>query len=461
MTKSGQRIIGYVRVSSVSGRSGESFQSPEQQAATIRQWAKMAGADLLEVVVELDKPAGKGKHRPLFDAALERCQQREADGIAVAYVSRFGRSVSEALARVELLHEANARVVSIAEGIDSATPTGKLVLGLMLTLAEWERDRIRAQWGESQGGAIARGVHIGPTPFGYLRTGPPNKRNGNPTGPLFVDPETAPLVRKAFEMRAAGSGLRTIARHLAEQGYPMAERGVPKMLKNRTYLGEAFAPMTSSRTTGAHEPIIEPDLFDKCQWSDGPVERRRGSMVESVALVGARCAGCGRVMSIARGGSGLPVWRCQWVECKSRGSIAAHRLDEYVQADLDEAVREGATVTDLLIDDAHFVGLASDVHAARASRDELLSSVAMGELSAADAAALLKAASERVAAAEARRNAIRPDSRLTSGYKSAGDGLTLAQQRAQFARLIGRVMVAKATSRSQPVAERVTVELAA
>ena len=81
------------------------------------------------MVVELDRSAGKGKQRPRFDAALERCQKSEADGLAVAYVSRFGRSVSEALARVELLHEASARVVSIAEGIDSATPTGKLVLG--------------------------------------------------------------------------------------------------------------------------------------------------------------------------------------------------------------------------------------------------------------------------------------------------------------------------------------------
>src|SRR6476619_5088974 len=37
-----------------------------------------------------------------------------------------------------------ARVVSMAEGIDTTTPTGKLVLGLMLTLAEWERPYPRA-----------------------------------------------------------------------------------------------------------------------------------------------------------------------------------------------------------------------------------------------------------------------------------------------------------------------------
>src|SRR4051812_13655600 len=292
----GSRIIGYVRVSSVSGRSGESFQSPEQQAESIRKWAKFQNAEVVEIVTELDRSAGKGKARPMFDAALERCHAGEADGLAVAYVSRFGRSVSEALARVELLHEAGARVVSIAEGIDSATPAGKLVLGLMLTLAEWERDRIREQWGRAQAGAQARGIHVGPCPFGYVRTGPPSKRNGKPRGPLVIDPETAPLVREAFERRAAGVGLRSIARYLHEQGQTMTTRGVARMVTSRVYLGEASAPLVGKQP-GAHEAIVDPELFDRCQWTDGPIERRHGSLVASVALVSVRCAGCGKVMS--------------------------------------------------------------------------------------------------------------------------------------------------------------------
>lgn len=457
----GQRIIGYVRVSATAGRSGESFQSPEQQAASIRQWAKAAGAELIEVVTELDRSAGKGKHRPMFDAALERCQRGEADGLAVAYVSRFGRSVTEALARVELLHEASARVVSVAEGIDSATPTGKLVLGLMLTLAEWERDRIREQWGTAQAGAQRRGVHIGPCPFGYVRRGEPNKLNGRPTGPLFVDPVMAPLVREAFERRAGGAGLRSIARWLHECGQTITTRGVARMMNSRTYLGEANAPI-AGRLPGAHEAIVTPDVWDRCQWTDGPIEQRHGSLVESVALVSARCAGCGKVMTIGRSSRGDSIWRCQYVNCTKRGSIAAHRLDAHVQARLDDAVSgDHAPVTDLLLDDAHFAGLAATVDAARADRDELLSSVELGELSAADAAALLRAASARVTAAETRRNAVRPDSRMTSRYVAAGDDLTLEQQRAQFARLVSRVLVSKAANRSQPIAERVTVDLAA
>ena len=65
----------------------------------------------------------------------------------------------------------------------------------MLTLAEWSVTVSCEQWGKAQAGAQARGIHIGPCPFGYKRTGVPNKRNGKPTGPLYVDEATAPLVR--------------------------------------------------------------------------------------------------------------------------------------------------------------------------------------------------------------------------------------------------------------------------
>lgn len=461
MTTDGKRMIGYARVSAIAGRSGDSFQSPDQQAHAIREWAKLNGVELLDVVVELDKSAGRGKQRPKFDEALMRCQAGEADGIVVAYVSRFGRSVTEALNRVEMLNDAGARVVSISEGVDSASATGRLVLGIMLSLAEFERERIRDQWAESQADAQSRGVHLGPTPIGYMRKGAPSKRTGRPTGPLYVDPEAAAVVREAFERRARGEGIRAIARYMTDVGHPLAERGVPKMLKSRVYLGEAHAPVTNTWHPGAHEAIVDRDLWQRCQWSDGPIEQRRGSMVKTVALVGARCAGCGNVMSVARGGSGLPVWRCQNFNCTARGSIAAHRLDQFVQDELDAAIRDNATVEDLLIDDAHFSELVEAVDRARADRDKLLDSVAYGGLSAADAAALLKATSERVATAERARNAVRPPvAPLEGGYTSGGEDLTLAKQRAQFARLIGSVSVGKAASRSQPISERVTVELA-
>jgi hypothetical protein len=335
------------------------------------------------------------------------------------------------------------------------------VLGLMLTLAEWERDRIREQWGKAQAGAQARGIHVGPCPFGYMRTGSPSKPNGKPTGPLVVDPEAAPLVLEAFERRARGEGLRTIAKYLHARGHGMTTRGVARMVTSRVYLGEASAPLVG-KLPGAHEAIVDPELFDRCQWTDGPIERRHGSLVESVALVSVRCAGCGKVMSVGRSSKGDSIWRCGYVGCTDRGSVAAHRLDAHVQDVLDTAIAEGATVTDLLLDDAHLASITDEVTAARSARDELFSSVVYGKLSPADAAALLKAASERVAIAEAARNAVRPsEAPLTSRYVPAVENPTLEQRRAQFGRLVSEVRVGKAASRVQPLGEHVAISLAA
>jgi hypothetical protein len=167
-------------------------------------------------------------------------------------------------------------------------------------------------------------------------------------------------------------------------------------------------------------------------------------------------------MSVGRSSRGDSIWRCGYVGCTDRGSIAAHRLDKHVQQVLDTAIAEGATVTDLLIDDAQLAGIVDEVTAARAARDELLASVAYGNLSPADAAALLKAASERVAAAEAARNAVRPsEAPLTGRYVPAIENPTLEQRRAQFGRLVREVRVGKAASRLQPLDERVAITLAA
>jgi DNA invertase Pin-like site-specific DNA recombinase len=74
------------------------------------------------------------------------------------------------------------------------TSTGRLVLRMMLSLAEFELDRIRDSWRESAAKAIERGVHICPLPpAGYAR---------GPEGRLALDPVDAPYIRAGFERRA-------------------------------------------------------------------------------------------------------------------------------------------------------------------------------------------------------------------------------------------------------------------
>jgi len=62
------------------------------------------------------------------------------DTVVVWRVDRLGRSLIDVLNTVNLLRERGVHVRSISDGIDPATSTGRLVLNMLATLAEYERE---------------------------------------------------------------------------------------------------------------------------------------------------------------------------------------------------------------------------------------------------------------------------------------------------------------------------------
>jgi hypothetical protein len=82
---------GYIRVSRVGGRGGESFISPDEQRAAIEAWARSTGTTILEWHTDLDRSGGT-LDREGFQAALERCRAGLAGGIVAAKIDRLARS---------------------------------------------------------------------------------------------------------------------------------------------------------------------------------------------------------------------------------------------------------------------------------------------------------------------------------------------------------------------------------
>ena len=89
------RLVAYVRVSRVGGREGPSFISPEVQRAQIEGWA--AGrAEIIAWHTDLDVSGGT-MERPGLDAAMRAVRSGAAEGIVVAKIDRFARSLGGAL----------------------------------------------------------------------------------------------------------------------------------------------------------------------------------------------------------------------------------------------------------------------------------------------------------------------------------------------------------------------------
>src|SRR5215211_8233591 len=165
------RLIGYVRVSRVAGREGPTFISPDVQRERIEKQAAASRHVIVDWQTDLDQPGSK-RDRPGFQAALEAVEGGAADGVIVAKLDRFARSVADAAVAIQRLNKAGGQLVSVEDGFDSSTDFGRFGVHMLLALAELELGRIRENWSAAAEHAIRRGVHICRVPpAGYQRAG--------------------------------------------------------------------------------------------------------------------------------------------------------------------------------------------------------------------------------------------------------------------------------------------------
>ena len=148
-------IYGYMRVSTVGQIKGNSL---EEQERILRQNGAM--------ILFWDAFTGTKTSRPNFNKLLEILE--EGDTLVITKLDRFARNTVEGIGVVQHLLERGVRVNILNMGTVDNTPTGKLILTVMLGFAEFERDMIVQR--TMEGKTIAR------TKNGW--------REGRP-GPLF------------------------------------------------------------------------------------------------------------------------------------------------------------------------------------------------------------------------------------------------------------------------------------
>src|SRR6266700_1637508 len=96
---------GYIRVSRVGGRTGESYISPKVQREKITGWAKLHDVTLSQVVVEEDVSGARPVDERELGKLLERVESGESEGIVAFKLSRFGRGALETLQAVERIRK--------------------------------------------------------------------------------------------------------------------------------------------------------------------------------------------------------------------------------------------------------------------------------------------------------------------------------------------------------------------
>jgi site-specific DNA recombinase len=205
-------VIGYTRVSSEEqAREGVSLSA---QAEKVRLYCGLHGLELLDVVVDAAVSA-KTLDRPGLARVLAALDEGGVGGLVVFKLDRLTRSLGDWSALIDRYFGATGgpSLMSVSESIDTRSAAGRMVLNMMMTVAQWERETIVERtrsamaFKRSKGERISRRI-----PFGSDLA---------EDGKTLVDNPAERLVRETIrEWRELGWGPRKIAIELNSRGVP-------------------------------------------------------------------------------------------------------------------------------------------------------------------------------------------------------------------------------------------------
>lgn len=321
----GKRFDGYIRVSRVNGRSGDSYRSPGDQMESIKRTAQECGITLGEVVTEEDVSGGKRAADRELGRLVQKITDGESGGLVVWNVKRYSRNYADGFRTALDIFEAGGRIVS--EDFRLVGMGAKSVLSFMLEFAEEELDQKRAGWRRAVDGAIARGVYVGRTPVGYERLEDGTLRKT----------AAADAVAQAFAVRAGGGSWSEVCRCMERAGVRTAKG------EERWSLGSATSllshPVFKGTLKNGHEhhvpeyAVVTPSLWEKVQTrrSERPGRKDAGGWALLGGLV--FCADCGRRMaptSTTRDGKRYRYYQCRHLPCPAKATVAADDVEAYV-----------------------------------------------------------------------------------------------------------------------------------
>ncbi len=178
------RVAIYLRVST-------DGQTTANQERELRSWAERAGHVIVKVYADNGASGTKSRdERPALDAAMKDAVRRRFDVLAAWSVDRLGRSLQDLVATLQDLRAAGVDLLLHQQALDTSTPSGRAMYGMLGVFAEFERamivERVKA---------------------GLARARAQGKQLGRPKVPA----RTEAAIRR---LRGQGLGIKTIAKRV-------------------------------------------------------------------------------------------------------------------------------------------------------------------------------------------------------------------------------------------------------
>ena len=330
MTKQSSYNVGiYVRLSQEDERSGESLSIENQKKMLTEYVRKQGGWNLVDIYVD-DGYSGTDFNRPNVQRILDDAKMGKINLILVKDLSRFGRNYIEVGQYVDYIFPSyNIRFIALSDNVDTLNrnSTALEMMPIVNLFNEWHAastsKKIRAvMLSNAKHGKYTASIAA----YGYIAG---TDENRTP----IIDENTAPNVRRIFEMRAKGASSPQIAKALnadkiiTPSDYTYQHLGKPNpyisthlwsagmvrdVLKNPIYVGTIVGQKYTTvsyknhkkyirdesewvTVENAFEGIVSKELWDKVQEVNRSVSRgkttRKGEILSLCGLM--YCADCG------------------------------------------------------------------------------------------------------------------------------------------------------------------------
>ena len=161
-------VDGYIRVS-LEEQAAHGF-SLEAQEKKIRGYCDLYDLNLLHIHCD-PGASGKDLNRPGIQEVILALRKRKdgIGGLVVAKLDRLTRSLRDCAQLIDehFGEKRDKRLFSVEESIDTRKAAGRLVLNVIMTVAQWEREVIAERTRDALQAKIARGERVGNLRFGY------------------------------------------------------------------------------------------------------------------------------------------------------------------------------------------------------------------------------------------------------------------------------------------------------
>ena len=198
------RAIAYIRVST--DKQQDKGHSLLAQQEKIEAYAGLYDLDIIEFVIETG--SAKNLEREGLQGALAQIKAGHADALIVVKLDRLTRSVANLGYLVET-YFSKSGLLSVSEQIDTRSASGRLVLNVLASVSQWEREAIGERTSAVMQSMKANGLYCGGSaPYGQSLE----------DGILVNNAQEQAIITRAKALKAEGHSLRTIATIFSNEG---------------------------------------------------------------------------------------------------------------------------------------------------------------------------------------------------------------------------------------------------